>query len=213
MTAPRSPVVTVLDWMRIRRAALKHRLSPPAYPVNRDGGRFIHLGCGATNSPEFINVDIRRGPHIHHAHDVTHLPMFEDGFADLVYACHVLEHVSFRRHLAVLAEWRRVLKPSGVLRLSVPDFDLMLHIYRACADEVEAIMPMLLGNQDYPSNYHCSVFNRSYLTRLLGEAGFHDVREWDPGRVEHHAFDDWASRSFEIAGRSFAISLNLEAVK
>jgi predicted SAM-dependent methyltransferase len=213
MKSERGSGVKLLDWMRMRMAALRHRLSPPAYPVNPDGRRFVHLGCGATSSPEFINVDVRPLAHIHHAHDVHSLPMFEEGFADLVYACHVLEHVSFRRQGAVLAEWRRVLKPSGVLRLSVPDFDLLVRIYHACADDVTAIMPMLLGNQDYASNYHFGVFTRRHLTRLMTDCGFRHVREWDPRLVEHHEFDDWASRPIAIGGASFPVSLNLEGVK
>jgi predicted SAM-dependent methyltransferase len=210
---PASGRPRILDRMRIRYARWKHRLAPRAYPREPGGRRLVHLGCGAIDGPGFINVDVRHAPHIHHVHVVERLPMFTEGFADLVYACHVLEHVSFRQQQEVLGEWRRVLKPSGVLRLSVPDFDLLLRIYHACADDVDAVMPMLLGHQDYPSNYHFTVFNRRSLEVALARAGFREVRAWDPGRVEHHAFDDWASRSIEIGGTSFAVSLNLEAVK
>jgi predicted SAM-dependent methyltransferase len=110
-------------------------------------------------------------------------------------------------------EWRRVLKPSGVLRLSVPDFDLLLRIYHAQGDAVESIVPMLLGAQDYPANQHLGIFNQRFLRLRLEKAGFREVRAWDPSRAEHHEFDDWAGRLIELGGERFPVSLNLEAVK
>ena len=57
------------------------------------------------------------------------------------------------------------------------------------------------------------MFNASYLSERLKEAGFLEVREWDPRHVENHDFDDWASMHIERGGKRFDISLNVEATK
>lgn len=200
----------MLSTFRYMCARWRHFLLPPRYP--RTNKRLIHLGCGSIDARGYINVDIRRRPHIHHVHDVTKLEMFSDGFADLIYACHVLEHLSFRELLTVLKEWRRVLKCGGILRVSVPDFDRILNIY-ADYRTIDAVIPMLLGNQDYEFNYHKSIFNAAYLERLLKQAGFREVRMWQPGQVEHYDFVDWASQEIEFGDKSYPISLNVEAIK
>lgn len=202
-----------VDRLRSWYACVKRLAFPRPYPRNAGGRACIHLGCGAIDSPEFINVDIARAPHIHHVRDVRDLSVFRDEFADIVYACHVLEHISFRETRQVLAEWRRVLKPGGVLRLSVPDLDKLVVIYSENNRSIESICPMLMGHQDSESNRHQSVFNYDYLGGLLRDVGFRTVRTWDPNQAENHAFDDWASREIEFGDKSFSVSLNIEGVK
>jgi predicted SAM-dependent methyltransferase len=199
--------------VKSRLLRLKRLLVAPALPRNPDGKVLIHLGCGDIASPEFINVDARPAPHVHYVRDVTDLSVFPDNHADLIYACHVLEHV---RHTAVkqtLWEWRRVLKPGGVLRLSVPDFDKIVHIYESCSRDLESILRPLMGGQEYPYNIHYCVFNRRYLSDKLKDASFVEIREWAAGSVSNHDFADWANSTISWNGAAFSISLNLEAVK
>jgi len=209
-----------LDWigyrvrrkLAIRMGTLNRALLNPQLPDNPDGSMLIHLGCGNINAPDFINVDIMIAPHIHYVSDVTNLSMFSDEFADLVYASHVLEHIPPENQVRVLWEWRRVLKKGGVLRLSVPGFDHMIEIYKASSRDIRRIMVPLLG-RDVGYNPHCSVFNEQYLSELLREVGFSEIRTWNPKAVKHHDFDDWASKTYLVGETELGISLNLEAVK
>lgn len=50
---------------------------------------------------------------------------FGDGTFDAVVAFELLEHLPREQHQAALAEWKRVLKPAGVLVLSTPDRNRM----------------------------------------------------------------------------------------
>jgi predicted SAM-dependent methyltransferase len=199
--------------LKIRTLGLKRLFIRPQLPQNSDGKVLIHLGCGDVNSPEFINVDARPAPHVHYVRDVTDLSIFPDNHADIVYASHLLEHIRHNALRKTLWEWRRVLKPGGILRLSVPDFDALLDIYEACGHDIDSIAAPLMGGQDYAENIHYSVFNQEYLARLLKEAGFQSVRKWDPQQVDYHAFEDWASKTIEYAGKKYRVSLNLEAIK
>jgi predicted SAM-dependent methyltransferase len=185
--------------------------SPPL-PVNPDGRVYIHLGCGGIASPEFINVDICPAPHVHYVREVSDLSVFPDDYADLIYACHLLEHMNPRDLPKVLWEWRRVLKPGGVLRLSVPDFDNLVDMYEACGRDVEGIGGPLMGEWG-PYKSHAMVFNFQYLRNALVGVGFTDIRRWDPACVENHDFEDWASKPIQLNGSSFHISLNVEGVK
>lgn len=192
---------------------LLRRIKAPSIPKNEDGKVLIHLGCGPISDPRWINVDLLYLPHIHHIQDITKLGNFPDDTADLIYACHVFEHVSHRSLQDVLAEWRRVLKPGGVLRLSVPDFDDMLKIYNSEGGSIKSVVKPLMGGQDYAYNFHYSIFNEAYLSDLLKNAGFKEVRGWNPETAPYHNFKDWSSRLYPINGHEYHISLNLEAVK
>ena len=192
---------------------IKRSFISPTIPQNPDGKILIHLGCGEKNAPGWINVDLLKLPHIHFLQDATNLSNFKTNFADLIYASHVLEHVPHQQTISVLKEWRRVLKPSGVLRLSVPDFDKIIHIYNSENKNIESIIKPLMGGQDYQYNFHQNVFNQNYLSFLLKQAGFSQVKSWYPQNAPYHTFSDWSSKLISVNNKKYPISLNLEAVK
>lgn len=139
--------------------------------------------------------------------------MIPDASLDLVYMCHVLEHVGRMQLLLTVLEMARVLKPGGILRIAVPDLDRLIHIYHACGKDLKVVAPALMGGQDYPYNFHYSVFNASFLTDLLQRGGFMDVRPWDPTTATYHGFKDWASGTIQWTGNEHPVSLNLEGVR
>lgn len=183
-------------------------------PSTPDGKRLLHIGCGGINSPEFINLDARAMPHVHIvSKNIFDLRMISDSSLDLIYMSHVLEHVPRNSVLQTIKELGRVLKPGGTLRISVPDFDHIVHLYTESGNDINSIAPALMGGQNYQFNFHYSVFNQSHLSDLLAKGGFHQIEGWDPIHCEHHDFEDWASRYIYLEERPFPISLNLEARK
>lgn len=200
----------VKTWLRTMwwRSA-KHR-----FPQQADGKTLLHIGCGQVNSPGYINIDARKFPHVHIVtRKITSLPLFPSDQADLIYMCHVLEHVKRGQVIAVLSEMRRILKTGGVLRLSVPDFDRIVEIYNATQRSIDAIQGPLMGGQDYDYNFHHLAFNAEHLRKLLLSCGYREVRAWDPDNCQYHDFQDWASMRHSYGEEKFEISLNLEAVK
>jgi SAM-dependent methyltransferase len=127
--------------------------------------------------------------------------------------CHVLEHVGHSQSLSTLREMHRILRPGGVLRISVPDFDLLVEAYQASGRQIPAIERALMGGQDYQFNFHYSAFNAERLRTLLLKGGFRATRPWNPLACTHHDFEDWASRPISWKGQEFPVSLNLEGVK
>ena len=57
---------------------------------------------------------------------------FANGTFDCVYHSHVLEHIDRGNALPFLQECFRVLKPGGILRVVVPDLELLTNNYLAC---------------------------------------------------------------------------------
>jgi predicted SAM-dependent methyltransferase len=183
-------------------------------PKSSDGKVLVHIGCGPKKSPEYINVDAQPYPHVHIVtDDMTNLSDFDSGTVDMVYMCHILEHIKQADLADVLSEMRRVLKNGGVLRLSVPDFDLLVDVYNASGKDISAICRQLMGGQDHEYNIHYSVFNSESLAAALKASGFGEVRTWDPDNCQYHDFKDRASRKLKAGGGEYPISLNLEAVK
>lgn len=180
---------------------------------NSDGAVLIHIGCGEFNDKRYINIDTRRGWHIHYIDSIENCrKLFPEDFADLIYACHVLEHVPHLKLLKVIKGLFSCLKEGGVLRLSVPDFDTIIKMYQIKNSIIDVTAP-LMGGQGYPGNFHYSVFNEEYLKNLLLEGGFKEVRKWSPESASCHDFNDWSKRKFPLYGKDWPISLNLEAIK
>jgi predicted SAM-dependent methyltransferase len=201
-----APIVLRIATGRLSRA-LFPRPRPPAPEL------YLHLGCGSVDHPRFVNVDGFPYPHVHHVRPLDDLSPFADGSAALVYASHCLEHFPRADVPRVLAEWRRVLRPGGVLRLSVPDFDRLLAIYAEHDHDLSTIHEVLMGGQHNHFDFHKVAFTRRSLGALLEQAGLRDVRAWTPGSDELTTFPDWSAREVPINGKSHAISLNLEATR
>ena len=77
----------------------------------------------------FLNIDILKSDAVDIVDDIRNLKNFEERTIDTIYACHVLEHFSRKEYFSVLERWYNLLKPGGVLRLSVPDLEQWFNYY------------------------------------------------------------------------------------
>lgn len=177
----------------------------------------IHLGCGKRHIPGFVHVDLAPAPHVDHVADVRKLDFIATGSADLVYACHVLEHFGRLEFKDVLREWQRVLKPGGVLRLSVPDFAACAKLYyeQGLRDGLTGLIGLISGGQRDVHDYHKVIFDRPFLTAALHEVGFGEVRLWDWRTTEHTHVDDYSQAYIPHLDKEngLLMSLNIEGVK
>ena len=174
----------------------------------------LHLGCGKRYIPGFIHVDARSFPHVDYVTSVDKLDMFKDNSVDLIYACHLLEHFKRNQIDGVLREWRRVLRPGGVLRLAVPDFENLVKVYGKYKD-LSLVMGPLHGRQDYPQNTHYISFDLGYLQKLLTKAGFKNIHRYDWRKTIHKDYDDYSQAYIPHMDKEkgILISLNIEAIK
>lgn len=206
-------VRSLIELSQRPRIRLARFLAPPKWPQNPGGAVYLNLGCGEITHPAFVNVDALVARHIHYIRRIDDLRPFRDNSVDLIYASHCLEHFGHREIDRVVAEWQRVLKPGGVLRVGVPDFDQLLAMYEYSGRDVDVIQQVLMGGQTYPLNGHYVAFTRRSLTELFTRVGFKVVRPWEWGTDELTSLPDYTRWKIQVRDREFPISLNLEAVK
>lgn len=107
--------------------------------------KLLNVGCGAQRLPEpWINLDNLRtqlregtperaqldsdGNYVEHFLGSGPLP-FDDETFDACMCSHVIEHFDAPTAVFVMRECRRVLKPGGVLLVSVPDASYFRRVY------------------------------------------------------------------------------------
>lgn len=173
----------------------------------------LHIGCGKKYFPGWVNVDACKDVKADVYADALSLP-FENETFDLIYACHILEHVKRFDVEKTLSHWRDLLKTGGVLRLAVPDFQA-IHFYYHKNGGLKTLMGLLYGGQDTIFNEHHVIFDYSTLLDHLKAVGFIVAREWDWRYTEHSQFDDFSQAYLPHMDkeRGMLMSLNLEAVK
>ena len=171
----------------------------------------LHLGCGKRHIPGFVHIDAVDYPHVDHVATIDNLSFIQDASVDLIYNCHVLEHFKRRDVRRVLQEWHRVLKPGGILRISVPDFAKLCEVYQKYG-QLDLVIGALFGRQDYLYNIHYNVFDFPTLKRELESAGFADVRRYDWRETEHAHIDDYSQAYIPHMDKEngILISLNVE---
>src|SRR4029453_13759379 len=83
---------------------------------------------GTRGPPGFVNVGLFPGPAVIQ-HDLTRGIPFPDATYDLVYHASMLSCMRPAEALSLMREWRRVLKPGGVLRVASEDLEQMCRVY------------------------------------------------------------------------------------
>lgn len=166
----------------------------------------LHLGCGKRDfGPDWIHIDAADFPHVRHR-SVTRLP-YKDKTVDLIYACHLIAYFDRSEILKVLAEWHRVLKPGGTLRLATPDYYIMSKIYLESKINLHHILGPLYGKMDIGMwIYHKTVYDFPSLQRTLLLCGFKGVKRYDHTKTDHAEFDDHSAAYL----KNICISLNVE---
>lgn len=183
----------------------------------------LHLGCGKVYIPGFLHIDLDDFPHIDFRHNIATLPMFQNNSVDLIYSCGTFEYFDREEGKEVLGEWRRVLKPKGALRLSVPDFEGIAKVYLKYKKNLEhrGILGPLYGRMkitDPESEkfiYQKTVYDFNSLKRMLLKAGFKNVRRYDWRKTIHKKYDDTSQAYIPHMRKNsgLLIALNVEAQK
>ena len=177
----------------------------------------IHLGCGVKHLPGWFHVDALAYDHVDHVGRVEDLSFIPDNTAQLIYACHVLEHFGRKTYKAALAEWCRVLAPGGVLRLAVPDCNAAARLYLSgtLPRGIEDVRGLVTGGQRDEYDFHGMIFDEASLSADLKEVGFSETRLWDWRETERAHLDDYSQAHFLHTDSEYGalVSFNSEAVK
>lgn len=151
-------------------------------PGGPDGPLRLHLGCGTDYREGWFNVDANPRVRADLYCNVESLPAIGDGSAQVVEACHVLEHLTLTQARAALREWRRVLRDDGELFLELPDLEACIRILGRESDANGFDFGMI-GLYGWPpaidsegmAQVHKWGWSRAALAEELRQAGFDDV--------------------------------------
>ena len=168
----------------------------------------LHLGGWEVKEGwTIVNVEDRPGVDVRG--DCQDLSMFADGSVSEIYASHVYEHLGYHQELPkAFNEAARVLMKGGVLRVAVPDLEVLCNLFLQTAHDLNLqfhIQRMIMGGQVEPFDFHKTGFSFNILRGMLEHHGFRDVR-----RVKGFGlFDDTSNLDFG----GVPISLNVQCVK
>ncbi len=185
----------------------------------------LHLGAGSVRITNFVNVDMFPSPAVDVVADIRLLIGISENTIDTIYTSNVLEHFQRFEYPLVLQRWHQVLKPGGILRLSVPDLEAVCKYYVETGN-LDDIMMALYSGQQKPLSFHYWGWDYKTLERDLKQAGFKEVRRYDRDKTEHADIKDWSLNflppQYGMNGESLSseewvkgtnIALNVEAVK
>lgn len=194
--------------------------TPTAGAVNFDNSFSVRLArapliAGLLRALRLIDADQAQYVQFCRAHaidygDCRRLPL-PGGCADVLYASHILEHLSRPQAAQFLREALRILKPDGVLRIAVPDMRLLVERYLDDGDCDRLIAASLLVDegQDRPAarckqaifgaRGHRWMYDAGSLTALLVKNGFAGVRILSAGQttIPMETGIDYAERAEE----------------
>jgi predicted SAM-dependent methyltransferase len=97
---------------------------------------------------------------------------------DEIRASHILEHFGKHEVQSVLRNWVDKLRPGGVLKIAVPDFDKIAVDYVNQIKHEHSPDEYIMGSQSDENDFHKSIFNKTILTKLLESAGLVDIQVW-----------------------------------
>lgn len=164
----------------------------------------INVGCGPFPTPGWTNIDnspsvlLRKLPvgwllrnsrkvvwEAARAQDVQYGSAtrlrFPDASADVIYTCHVLEHLSRTGSVRFLHGCLRVLHPGGILRIAVPDLAQATSRYVEDGDADAFVERLMLVDERRCIHRavrftgHRWMYDRNSLRQRLEEVGFRDV--------------------------------------
>ena len=181
----------------------------------------LHLGCGNKKIHGYVNIDIRSEVRPDIVYDIANINKLFKNEANVIYACHVLEHFPQKpskfapiSYFEVLQNWFEVLKSGGILRLSVPNFEACIERYLVNKN-IDELHGLLYGGQKNDYDFHYTTFTFKKLQYILEKNGFINIKEYDWRKTDHCFVDDYSQSYLPHMDKENGklMSLNIEAQK
>jgi len=132
----------------------------------------LNLGAGDTSIDGFVNIDRKTGDEVYPLN-------YSDDSVDEIRASHILEHFDYAdgENLIVLKHWFDKLKPGGVMKIAVPDFDFVCRSYTE-KTPINTVGYIMGGHTDI-NDYHRSIYDKAVLTEMMTKVGLTEIQSWD----------------------------------
>ena len=171
---------------------------------------FIGTGADGLKPDGYLTVDIDPANKPDIVADASGLPMIESGSVEEVYVSHVLEHIAWPYALSALAEWSRVIRIGGTLKVAVPDMSIYGEML-ARKENVWHVMAMVYGGHwatpGGPQGHHYG-YTWEMLIEIMTVLGYADLEHWNSDTLE--AANGWL---FGDNGERLGVSINIVGTK
>lgn len=152
----------------------------------------LHIGCGTNYFDGWINIDNNSDNNILRLDlnlDLRNPLPFKDDSVDFIFNEHFLEHLTVQEGLRAIMDFKRVLKPGGVLRIAMPDLVGVINLYTdkdAMKNSAEFFQKFGLGfvktraemiNMNFRWWGHQWLYDWEELERRLQESGFTQIKQ------------------------------------
>jgi predicted SAM-dependent methyltransferase len=176
----------------------------------------FNIGCGWRDfGKDWIHID--GGDYDHLDSDDIFIKDYEKDSADLIYSSHFIEYLDREEVVSLLERWKEVLKPNGVMRLAVPDFEVYSRLYSNNEYSLDSFLGVLYGKMPMGDKtiYHKTIYDYPSLIELLEEIGMRKIRKYNWKDTEHSQFDDHSQAYLPHIDKEngTSMSLNMECIK
>ena len=176
----------------------------------------LNIGCGLRNfGKEWIHIDGADYDHIDSKDILIKKCKIES--VKLIYASHFIEYFDREEIIPILKRWREVLKPNGILRLAVPNFELYAKLYVKEKISLDDSLGPLYGKMEMRNKtiYHKTTYDYSSLKEILEKIGMRNISKYNWRDTSHSIFDDHSQAYFPHMDKDNGIlmSLNVECIK
>lgn len=147
----------------------------------------LNLGCGSNKLPGYINIDGEASckPDLVCNFALEKLP-YKSKSIDEIVMFHCIEHISRSLHQRFFTEIWRLLKPTGTLLISYPEFLKAVENwktnYRGQKDFWENV---IYGRQSHPGDFHVTIIHTPDFILRLKSWGFKNIKS-TPERPESY---------------------------
>lgn len=143
--------------------------------------------------------------HVFVHHDLSHSIPLKDQTADFVYSSHFLEHLFKQDAERLLTDCHRALKPSGILRISIPDLAYAISLYARGEKEKMLADYFFVEDKESFLARHKYMYDFELLKALLEKIGF--------SQVVRCAYQEGRTPDIKLLDNRPEDSLFVEAVK
>lgn len=159
------------------------------YLLKRRGKIKLNVGCGTDYKKGWINIDNNSDNNIKKLDlnwDLRKPLPFPDESVDLIFNEHFLEHLTVKEGVRANKEFRRLLKPGGILRIATPDLENVVNNYLHVPLSEDTVIrdyhfdfvktPAEWINMSFSWWGHKWLYDWEEISRRLNEAGFTKIK-------------------------------------
>ncbi len=158
----------------------------------------LNVGCGTDYKEGWINIDNNSDENIKNLDlnwDLRKPLPFPADSVDFIFNEHFMEHLSVEEGQVALKDFKRVLKKGGVLRIAMPDLEMVVNDYINVPIKKNKVLKVFglefvetkaeLINMSFRWWGHKWLYDWEELNRRLKQAGFSKIKRAEQSKSHH----------------------------